>query len=60
MLKSIATSTEAKTHDKSTRYDFSKVFQDIPALNNEVNEKIRKYEECQAKHMVKAASIRSR
>ncbi len=61
MIKSIATSSKAEIRENSTvKYDFSRVLQNIPDMNRDVNERIQKYEECQSLSIRRAGHIRSR
>ncbi len=61
MLKSIATSPKYGVRkNSSVKYDFSQVFQDLPSLNQNVNNRVQKYEECQSLSERRAGYIRSR
>ena len=61
MLKSIATSSKAEIRRRSTvQYDFSRMLENIPEMNKDVNERIQKYEECQSLSIRRARHIRSR
>lgn len=61
MIKSISTSTKAEIRRNSTvKYDFSKILQDIPMMNRDVNKRIQRYEECQSLSIKRAGHIRSR
>ncbi len=61
MLKSILTSPKNGIRKKSSvEYDFSQVFQDLPSINQNVNNRIQKYEEYQSLSERRAGYIRSR
>lgn len=61
MVKSITTSPKAAMRKNSAQfYDFSKVLQDIPEMNKNINKRIQRYEECQSLSLQKASQIHSR
>lgn len=61
MIKSITTSPKAKIRSRSkVKYDFSQVFENLSDINEDVNERIQKYEDCQSLSVRRAGQIRSR
>ncbi len=61
MIKSIRNAPQAEIRKNSkVNYDFSQVFQNIPDMNKNVNQRIQEYEECQSLSIRRAGHIRSR